>query len=357
MKLNILSLLFAAAVMAAACTPESNCPTCPDANDGRRVTFTMDVETGDAQTKAAYDTQEDNEKAVNSVQVFVFDQNGLLNAYHKGSSTSNIAITTTYGTKTVWAVINARDLSAIRTLNELTSSVISLGENSVITSEGFVMTGSKSITLQSAAPSKETISVARLVSRISVCNITNALPVAYKNMTVDYILISNVVGEQNIAGSLGIDSETVWYNKMGRHDGSGVTSTQIIDGVNYLASCPTLTFVKPASEDATLANGRSSTTKYRFYAYPNSSTNEGKGWVSPFAACKTKLIVAATIEGVRYYYPVVIDKVDRNCAYTINLTVTALGSTDPDKKVDKGTITSDISVTTWTAVTEQNVTI
>ena len=55
------------------------------------------------------------------------------------------------------------------------------------------------------------------------------------------------------------------------------------------------------------------------------------------------LIVAAT----KYYYPVVINTPERNKAYTVELTITGLGSTDPDQPVSKGAITAAVTVQGW----------
>ena len=51
------------------------------------------------------------------------------------------------------------------------------------------------------------------------------------------------------------------------------------------------------------------------------------------------------------YYPVVLDNavLERNKTYTVGLTITGPGSSDPDKPVDKGSIAVTISVSGWTA--------
>ena len=136
-------------------------------------------------------------------------------------------------------------------------------------------------------------------------------------------------------------------NKMGRKDGA-TASSQIIDGSSYLASCPTLTF---KSISSSVANGSSLTpsTPYLLYCYPNSTSTDAEGWSSSFTARKTRLVVTATISGTKYYYPIVIDALTRNTAYTVELTITGLGSTDPDKPVVKGSINASVTVQGWSA--------
>ena len=63
------------------------------------------------------------------------------------------------------------------------------------------------------------------------------------------------------------------------------------------------------------------------------------------------LVVAATVSGKQYYYPVVLDDatLDRNKTYTVGLTITGLGSEDPNQPVVKGSISASITVSGWIA--------
>jgi hypothetical protein len=171
-------------------------------------------------------------------------------------------------------------------------------------------------------------------------------------MTINNVTLINVVGNQNLAGAA---TASTWYNKMGRKDGA-TASNQIIDGSTYLASHPTLTF---KSVESSVASGASHTptTPYLFYTFPNSTSNDVTGWATSFTARKTRLVVAATIGGKKYYYPVVIDTPSRNNAYTVELTITGLGSTEPDKPVEKGTINASVTVEGWATGSIYNETI
>ena len=340
------TLLITAAIaaMACSCNPDKDCLPC---KEGQLKTATLNVSLDledDTQTRASsYVTAQPYEAAVNSVQVLVFDSSGALNAYVDADTrTSDISISTTAGAKTVWAVVNGPDLSSVSTLAALQSRTIDLSDNSTTASAGFVMTGQTSCSVGSTVASAN-VAVRRMVARVALVKVNNALPSSYGAMTVNNVTLINVVGNQNLAGTASIST---WYNKMGRKDGA-TASSQIIDGSTNPASCPTLTFKSVGSSVAS-GSSLSPTTPYLFYTYPNSTTTDVTGWSSTFTARKTKLVVVVTIAGSRYYYPVVIDTPARNTAYTVELTITGLGATDPDKPVEKGSINASVSVQAWT---------
>ena len=333
----------AIAAIACSCEPEKDCLPCQEEKTAT-LNVSLDFE-DDNHTKAtSYVTSQTYETAVNNVQVLVFDSTGALNAYvDADKSVTGITINTTAGSKTVWAVVNGPDLSSVTTVSGLSAMAIDLGDNSTTASAGFVMAGSTTCTVSSSTATAS-ISVRRFVARVALAKVSNSLPDSYGSLTVNSVALINVVGNQNLAGAA---TPSTWYNKMGRKDGA-TASSQIIDGSSYLASCPTLTF---KSISSSVANGSSLTpsTPYLLYCYPNSTSTDAEGWSSSFTARKTRLVVTATISGTKYYYPIVIDAPTRNTAYTVELTITGLGSTDPDKPVVKGAINASVSVQGWSA--------
>lgn len=333
----------AIAAIACSCDKDSDCIPC---QNKEQKEATLKVNLGfedDMQTKAtAYVTAQPYETAINDVQVLVFDSSGALNAYvDADTKTSGISIKTTTGSKTICAVVNGPDLSSVTTIPELNAKTIDLGDNSITSTAGFVMAGLTSCNVTTSSQNVN-VTVKRFVSRVALQKVNNALPASYGAMTINNVTLINVVGNQNLAGAA---TASTWYNKMGRKDGS-TTSSHIIDGATYLASHPTLTF---KSVESSVANGasHSPSTPYLFYTFPNSTITDVCGWVSPFTARKTRLVVAATISGKKYFYPVVIDTPIRNYAYTVELTITGLGSTDPDKPVSKGAINASVTVEGW----------
>ena len=336
-------IMTAIAAIACSCEPEKDCLPCQEEKTAT-LNVSLDFE-DDNHTKAtSYVTSQTYETAVNNVQVLVFDSTGALNAYADADkSVTGITINTTAGSKTVWAVVNGPDLSSVTTVSGLSAMAIDLGDNSTTASAGFVMAGSTTCTVSSSTATAS-ISVRRFVARVALAKVSNSLPDSYGSLTVNSVALINVVGNQNLAGAA---TPSTWYNKMGRKDGA-TASSQIIDGSSYLASCPTLTF---KSISSSVANGSSLTpsTPYLLYCYPNSTSTDAEGWSSSFTARKTRLVVTATISGTKYYYPIVIDAPTRNTAYTVELTITGLGSSDPDQPVVKGSITASVSVQGWSA--------
>ena len=338
-----LLLMAAIAAMACSCDKDSDCIPCQD-KEQKEATLKVNLSFEDeSQTKAtAYVTAQPYETAINDVQVLVFDSSGALNAYvDADTKTSGISIKTTTGSKTIYAVVNGPDLSSVTKIPELNAKTIDLGDNSTVSTKGFVMAGSTSCNVGAYAQNVG-VTVRRFVSRVALQKVNNALPASYGAMTINNVTLINVVGNQNLAG---VETASTWYNKMGRKDGATAAS-QIIDGNSYLASLPSLTF---KSVESNVASGASLTpsTPYLFYCFPNSTSTDTTGWMSTFYARKTRIVVTATIGGTKYYYPVLIDFPARNSAYTVELTITGLGSTDPDKPVEKGSITATVTVDPW----------
>ncbi len=326
--------VFALLILAAACTKEG---------ESRQETAVADIaisiNAGDGISgKALYVDMEACEAQVNDVQIFVFDQNGMLNAYKSAKSLEGLSVTTTYGLKEVWAVVNGPDLRSVTTLDGLKTSTVDLSANDTAQGRGFVMSGSAEVNVGKGIKPVE-IDVYRLTARVAVGSISNLLPPAYTSVIIKSIVLANVVGNQNIAGT---EEIRTWFNKAGRMDGGDEDS--IIDGVEFTASCPSLTFHKP---EESIPNRGKSEKKYCFYSYPNTTDLDAAGWTVPFTARKTRVIVTAEIGGEKYYYPVALGLLERNKAYTVNLTITSLGAKDPESKLDKDAFSAIVDVQPW----------
>ena len=339
-----ISILAMAAAVLCSCDKNADCVPCEDQQETGTLAVSLLFDEG-AQTKAvtSFTTSQTYEKQVNKVQIFVFDESGKINIYKDaGTTQSNISISTTTGKKTIWAVVNGPDLSEVASLAELEDTAIDLAANSTTAATGFVMAGSTSCTV-SATAATANISVSRLVARVALQKVTNQLPDGYGALTIDNVVLTNVAGNQNIAGDA---TPATWYNKMGRKDGA-TESSQIIDGETNKASCEALTF-KSVKQEVAHGSNLNISTPYLFYSFPNSNTAGSTGWVNPFTARASRLVVTATIDGVKYYYPVTLSKkLERNKAYTVEITITGLGSTDPDKPIEKGGLTAAITVLDW----------
>ncbi len=305
-------------------------------------------------TKAdgAYSEELGYETAVNSLQLLIFDKDGLLRHYSPVDVSGNEykkTITMAEGEKHVWAVANAADLSSIKTETELMTTAVNLEDNSVEATKGFVMAGSKNVTLN-AEPADVSVSISRIVGRVALCSITNSLPPAYGAITINRVFLSNVVGNQNLNGDA---KPTLWYNKEGRMDEETLEYEHKIDGDTYKASCESLTY-KAVNSSVATKGAYNPENKCVFYGMPNdSSTKAPTGFSYPFFGEQTTLVVETTISSNTYYYPIVMkDGISRNCSYSVYLTITDLGSDDPNKPVLRGSLNVTIEVAKWNTEVE-----
>lgn len=77
------------------------------------------------------------------------------------------------------------------------------------------------------------------------------------------------------------------------------------------------------------------------YCYPNSAHEESLG------RPQTRLVVEATLNGQRYWYPVNLPALGRNQTVLVDLTITRTGTTDPDSPAETGTVLCETQVVPW----------
>lgn len=252
-----------------------------------------------------------NEAKVNNLQVLVF-RGDFLDAY--GTASGNMmTISCTAGSRTIYALVNAPDLSAVTSLSALESTIVDLSDNAP---NSFVMVGSKTTTLPGTKAI--TIPVYRMVSRIVLKQITrNFSAPALQNLTftVDSIYVINAAGSFNYK----LDSApTKWYN-VGKDQGE----------------LPDLLMDAPS---VTIANNASYTTPHYFYVMPNSGSTK-----------PTRLVIVATLGTEKYYYPVTLPAMQYNKSYEIvGVTIRRGGSDSPDSPVLFDNIAFSVNVTGWT---------
>lgn len=263
----------------------------------------------DVLTKAAGVTT-DNEKKVNNLQVLVF-RGDYLDAYGTASAT-NVSISCTAGSRTIYAVVNAPDLSGISSKSAFLSTLVDLSSNSL---SSLVMVGSDTVTLPGT--NSVTISVSRMVARVVLKKITRQFTAAaLQNLTfkVDSIYVVNAAG--NAPYSLG-SAPTKWYNEGGNKN-----------------EIPALLVDAPG---ATIANTDSYTTPHYFYAMPNPATSK-----------TTRLVIAATLGSAKYYYPIDLPALEANKSYEIaGVKIQRADSDDPDTPVSSSSVSFTVTVTDW----------
>lgn len=335
-------MVAAAIICAASSCNKEDVYKSPESESSEYGSITLKV-SSEQETKAASSTTEQAyEKSIYSVQLFVFDSStGKINIYKNMGTSTTASISTTVGNKNVWAVVNGPAMSDISTEAELKAKSITLGNNSKTT--GFVMVGSQTCQVTNGGTVNCSISVKRLVARVTVSSIKNQLPASYGAVNLKNIFLSNVVGNQNLNGD---QAPSTWYNKEGRANENPLVSAHIINGTEYLADIPELTFKKYTNS---IANGGSYNPSCAFYTFANNSTVSPSAFNATFSAQRSVLMITAEIGGVLNYYPVVLSQstLAANTSYNVDVTFTGTGSTDPNVPVQKGNISVTISVAQW----------
>lgn len=316
-------------------------------NGQKPVKVTVTAYTGE-KTKAvsSYLDSKDYEKNINRLQYFFFDRNtkGLL--YYDNSGGSSSSFTTVPGSIRVWAVANGRSLSDISSMSGLENYSLQISENKTDPEKGFVMSGYVDIDIDGSEDISRPVEIKRYLARVALRSIKNSMPANYGSITIDYIFLSNVVGNQNIRG----DAEPKnWFNKQGRDSSISGHAETIIDGSNYFATPADLTFKKVGT---TLSSGQSLTeienSPYLFYTYPNYATGVNSGYTAEWTPERSVLVVVASIKGKRYFYPVTLDgDLERNKSYSVGLEITGLGSDDPNKPVSRNNVNINVTIAEW----------
>ena len=335
-----LSLLAGAALLlgAASCNKLGQRENVADLPVGAYRTVTVGAVADEAATRASSTTVITGEAAVNNIQVWAFDGSTLA-AFAKANAASVEMSLRTDRTYTLYAVANCSDdLSSLSTAAAIQAKTISLADES---RSGFRMYGTGSL---AAAVTAATVNVSRVVARVRLVSATNT-NTSLGTMTVKSVFLSNVVGNQNLAGSA---TASTWYNKMGRKTS---TQTDYVSGANADAAAMT------AKDSPSLP--------YALYCYPNSSTVTPNGWSTSYSGQHTMLVIAATFStkgSTVYYYPIDINKVtgtvEANHTYDVTATISNLGSTDePNKELESGKVTVTVTAADWEAGAEVNKTI
>ena len=283
-------------------------------NSQCNITVTLGGAAVDIETKSTGEaaTVSANEAKVNTLQVLVF-RGDFIDAYGTVNNASSLSLSCTAGSRTIYAVVNAPDLSGVSSKSAFESMVVDLSAN---TPSAFVMVGSKTVTLPGTKSVE--ISVSRLVSRVVLKKITRNFTspsLAALGFKVDKIYLVNAAGSYNYGQSA---APAKWYN---------------LD--ENKSELPTLLSDSPA---ASIANNSSYSTLHYFYAMPN-----------PASSKVTKLVVEATLGTQKYYYPIALPAMQPNKSYEITgITINRGGSDDPNTPVSSDNISFNVVVSNWT---------
>lgn len=295
---------------------------------GNRIPVSIQISTG-IETKATgvLDNATD-ERKINSLQIFVFDDEGKLDAYSKGTE-STMTVNCSSGHKTIYAVVNHAELPDVASLSDLKAVTCPLAGHSKTNIE---MIGSNDLTV-SATDKSATVNVTRMSSRVVINKITKAFPSSIASMPfyIKGIYLCNAAGTASFDGTA---NPTIWYNKLERVPGE-------VEAALYSGSL---------SEN--VSGNSSYSVSHYFYAMPNPTVDDVTSDITAsWSPRHTRLVVEVTIDGSTYYYPVTIPVMERGKSYEISeLTLTRYGSSKPDVPVSVLSCTYSVSVEDWDPV-------
>lgn len=308
---NIMFSMMAAFSLVAAFTScnknlgnETGLPGYEKVEDGKfDVSFKFTALSGEA-TKAAAEAQIDK---INDVQIFVFDStnNYLMETYYNGTSSSG-KLRLSGGKKRVCAVVNGPQMGGIEKYSDFQDKISLFNQNRA---DNFVMSGMVKVTIGSDATID--ILVKRLASKVVLKKIrTDFTSPVYCQATfkVDSIYLTNVATKCKY-----FDYQ---YTPEEWKKGFDIT--------------------KELNLNHTVSN-KSYEADHIFYAYPNASETN-----------PTRLVVAATLGGKKYFYPVDLGCLESNKIYTItDLLITRPGSGSEDIPVVSEEFPYSIEVDNW----------
>lgn len=318
----------------------------------------------------------DNEVKINTLDAFVFNSTGDLDAYGHytgyNSSSKPVLDCTTGSGKHIYVIVNAgwteNDLAShIATENDLKGRVFQLNQNSrggtldnfqMISTE-VTKEGNTAIDLTPGA-NEVNVKVSRVVSRVWIRKISRNFTSGALSgeLVVKGIYMSNVTGSYGVDGSVKDGPADTWYNK---YDGSANPAAVVKDAT----MAP---WLDAGLSSVTLAQGGSSTAvESTFYVMPNLTPYDAPtGGSGAWSPRNTKLVVETQYAGRTYYYAIPVAEQDKypeltdpasfkglrpNYSYRIdNLELTRLGSTNPDEPVLVSNVEFSISVEPWQEV-------
>ena len=286
-----------------------------------------------------------DEAKVNTLQVLVFNESGVYDGY--GSSTGTVAVATcTAGTRKVYAVVNAPDLSSVTSEAQLLGMTASLAS---VAQDGFTMIGSTTAAV--AQESNIGIAVDRMAARVVIREVVNnisndAVAATFK---LNAIYLTNVAGDVDYGFTADYTAAT-WYNRRG-YEADNNLGTYTYDAVGVA-----------------VAKGEENSYKTPHYLYTMPNGKEGQvglpAGATTFTPRAVRLLVRAEINGVLYNYPILIQNIAHNKSYEINkLVLTKLGNPDdgrhdpddPDDDDEEKPVTGleqgfEITVNEWDVV-------
>ena len=278
-----------------------------------------------AATKVSEKNEPGTPDAVNSLQVFLFNEDGDLEASDVQRN-SSLVLPCVPGQKKVVALVNAPELTDVTSYSQLTSKASKLTDNTL---DSMVMEGEVEVEVTKNV--SITIPVSRLAAKVMLRQVINnfeLLTHQQMDFAINAVYLVNVAGERYY---LNDTMPSLWYNKMkNEYDAEKGDPAFIYDAMSSPVKVP--------------YNATYTADKY-YYCYPNPVTVDTSD--ETWSERCTRLVVEATLGTETVYYPITLPNVSKNTAYEITLKITRPGSESPDVPVSGHVAEFKIEVQDW----------
>lgn len=289
-----------------------------DHKSDEKVTLKVSVQNPDTKVLSGAD-----ETGIKSYQVFLFNENGVVEDYVNQAS-SDITLDCTTGDKTVIVLANAPDLGDVVDMEMLSTKTSLLSDNAP---DALVMEGRQNVKILSSDGAYISVAVARKVARVELASLKLAIDMPQYNslpFKVQSVYLINVPAEMPYFNYL---ESSLWYNKSG----------YVQEDYNDL--------IYDDMEDFEITAETPYTAQNVFYCYPNKIPQDS--FEAEWCPRNTRLVVEATLGDEKYYYPVKLPKLEHNMRYEVNLVITRPGLPTPDSNFKKFDADFNITVSEW----------
>lgn len=289
-----------------------------DHKSDEKVTLKVSVQNPDTKVLSGAD-----ETGIKSYQVFLFNENGVVEDYVNQAS-SDITLDCTTGDKTVIVLANAPDLGDVVDMEMLSTKTSLLSDNAP---DALVMEGRQNVKILSSDGAYISVAVARKVARVQLASLKLAIDMPQYNslpFKVQSVYLINVPAEMPYFNYV---ESSLWYNKSG----------YVQEDYNDL--------IYDDMEDFEITAETPYTAQNVFYCYPNKIPQDS--FEAEWCPRNTRLVVEATLGDEKYYYPVKLPKLEHNMRYEVNLVITRPGLPTPDSNFKKFDADFNITVSEW----------
>lgn len=340
--------------------------------------ITVNIGIPEEKTKALANSDNVKDFRINSVQLFVFDNQGggadgsepMETDYYyapasPASNSVNVTMNTTSGRKIIYAVVNRARMTCDPdvgfTTGDFEELLVDLQENSFT---GLVMAGKNEIDVEpfdrNANPDQTAqemdLCVRRLVAMVKLSAVTvdfSQTSLAGSGFKITGLYLKNAVGRAR----MGLDGNTADTGTDGSVSFLPLSSAQYANG-NYwynkmkmVSGCPVVLTDSNFNVPCTTA-GTATAIGRCLFTFPNATDTDSTS--STWSARRTRLIVKASVTGedssVDTYYTFTLPPLESNKVYNIqNIHITQMGKADDntDTVLSGGQITPTVTVDDW----------